>query len=100
MLPPVEEVGRSSWRKPQANRHGMHRLIPAAHLCPAAGRRSRDTTPLRRFEKRYSNSSESGSLAANSTFDLRIVPAIPRFRNWNVTVSCDNGTETQATTFF
>jgi adhesin HecA-like repeat protein len=42
----------------------------------------------------------SFGLAANSTFDLRIVPAIPRFRDRNVTITCDNGTKTQATTRF
>jgi len=42
----------------------------------------------------------SFALAANSTFDLKIVPAIPRFRDRSVTVSCDNGTKTQATTHF
>lgn len=40
------------------------------------------------------------ALPANGTFDVRIVPAIPQFRNWDVTVSCDNGTSTKATTFF
>lgn len=39
-------------------------------------------------------------LKANSTFDLKIVPAIPQFRNWNVAINCDNGTSTQTTTFF
>jgi hypothetical protein len=40
------------------------------------------------------------SLPANSTFDLRIVPAIPANRNWDVSVSCDNGASTQTSTFF
>jgi hypothetical protein len=39
-------------------------------------------------------------LPANSTFDLVIFPAVPKFQNWNVTVACDNGTKTQTTTFF
>jgi hypothetical protein len=39
-------------------------------------------------------------LPANSTYDLAIVPAIPKFANWNVTISCDNGTSTQTSTFF
>jgi hypothetical protein len=39
-------------------------------------------------------------LPANGTHDLAIVPAVPAFRNWDVTVSCDNGTSTQASTFF
>ena len=42
----------------------------------------------------------SFALKANSTFDLKIVPAIPELRNWDVTISCDNGTSTQTTTFF
>jgi len=40
------------------------------------------------------------ALSANSTYNLRIVPAVPRFRNWTVTITCDNGTKTTATTFF
>ena len=39
-------------------------------------------------------------LPANSTFDLTIVLAIPKFQNWNVDINCDNGTKTQTTTFF
>jgi hypothetical protein len=39
-------------------------------------------------------------LPANSTYDLVIVPAIPEFRNWNVKITCDNGTTTQTTNFF
>lgn len=42
----------------------------------------------------------SFALAANSTFNLRIVPAIPRFRDRSVSITCDNGTKTQATTRF
>lgn len=42
----------------------------------------------------------SFGLAANSSYDLRIVPAVPRFRNWTVTITCDNGTSTTATTYF
>lgn len=40
------------------------------------------------------------ALAANSTVNLRIVPAIPRFRDRSVTITCDNNTKTQATTRF
>jgi hypothetical protein len=40
------------------------------------------------------------ALSANSTYDLRMVPAIPEFRNWTVTITCDNGTSTSATTYF
>lgn len=39
-------------------------------------------------------------LPANATYDLVIVPAIPRLRNWAVTVTCDNGTKTETSTFF
>lgn len=42
----------------------------------------------------------SFALAANATFDLKVVPAIPRFRDRNVTISCDNGTKTQTTVRF
>jgi len=46
------------------------------------------------------NYSRSFGLPANSTYDLKIVPAIPQFRNWTVTITCDNGTSTTATTYF
>ena len=46
------------------------------------------------------NYNRSFALPANSTYDLKIVPAVPEFRNWNVTITCDNGTSTQATTYF
>jgi hypothetical protein len=44
--------------------------------------------------------SRAFALPANSKYDLRIVPAVPRFRNWTVTITCDNGTSTTATTYF
>jgi hypothetical protein len=37
---------------------------------------------------------------ANSSYDLKIVPAVPQFRNWNITIACDNGTSTQTTDYF
>lgn len=46
------------------------------------------------------NFNRSFGLAANSTYDLRIVPAVPQFRNWTVKITCDNGTSTTATTYF
>ena len=46
------------------------------------------------------NYSRSFGLPANATYDLRIVPAVPQFRNWAVTITCDNGTSTTATTYF
>ena len=42
----------------------------------------------------------SFSLPAKSTYDLRIVPAIPEFRDRPVSVTCDNGTSTNTSTFF
>jgi hypothetical protein len=39
-------------------------------------------------------------LPANQTHDLVIVPAIPKFQNWNVNVTCDNGTTTNTNEFF
>jgi Domain of unknown function (DUF4189) len=46
------------------------------------------------------NVNRSFALAANSSYDLRIVPAIPQFRNWTVTITCDNGTSTTTSTYF
>lgn len=46
------------------------------------------------------NYNRSFGLPANSTYDLKIVPAVPELRNWNVTITCDNGTSTQVTTYF
>jgi Domain of unknown function (DUF4189) len=42
----------------------------------------------------------SFTLSANSTEDLKIVPAVPQFRDRSVTIKCDNGTTTQTTTKF
>ncbi|AFM18219.1 hypothetical protein Mycch_3482 [Mycolicibacterium chubuense NBB4] len=39
-------------------------------------------------------------LDANSSTDLKIVPAIPKFANWNVKITCDNGAVTETTQFF
>jgi hypothetical protein len=39
-------------------------------------------------------------LKANTTFDLVIVPAIPKFQNWDVNIKCDNGTSTDTSEFF
>ena len=39
-------------------------------------------------------------LEANSSTDLKIVPAVPKLDNWNINVTCDNGTSTQTTQFF
>lgn len=39
-------------------------------------------------------------LDKNATFDLKIVPAIPEFRDRPIDITCDNGTETHTSTFF
>lgn len=39
-------------------------------------------------------------LPANGTYDVVIVPAIPKLANWDVTVTCGNGTSTHTSTFF
>ena len=39
-------------------------------------------------------------LKANSTFDLKIVPAIPELRDRPISITCDNGTSTDTSTFF
>ena len=39
-------------------------------------------------------------LEANKSTDLKIVPAVPKFDNWNINITCDNGTSTQTTQFF
>jgi hypothetical protein len=42
-----------------------------------------------------------GAMApANATDDLKIVPAVPQFRDRNVTITCDNGITTEITTKF
>ena len=39
-------------------------------------------------------------LEKNSTFDLKIVHAIPELRDRPIDITCDNGTETHTSTFF
>ena len=39
-------------------------------------------------------------LAANTTTDVVIAPAIRRFKNLDVKISCDNGTSTQTSTYY
>ena len=46
------------------------------------------------------NVNRSFALGANATYQLKIVPAVPLFRNWTVTITCDNGTSTTVTDFF
>jgi hypothetical protein len=64
-----------------------------AHITDRSGVSSQCTYATDNFSRGF-------ALAANSTYDLRIVPAVPRFRNWTVTITCDNGTSTTATTYF
>jgi hypothetical protein len=64
-----------------------------AHITDRSGVSSQCTYTTDNYNRGF-------ALPANSTFDLRIVPAVPQFRNWNVTITCDNGTSTQATTYF
>jgi hypothetical protein len=64
-----------------------------AHITDRSGVASQCTYATDNFNRGF-------GLSANSTYDLRIVPAVPRFRNWDVTITCDNGTSTQATTYF
>ena len=40
------------------------------------------------------------ALPANGSFDVVIAPAVPAFRNWDVTVSCDNGAVANTSKFF
>jgi hypothetical protein len=46
------------------------------------------------------NLNRSFALPANANYDLRVVPAVPQFRDWTVTITCDNGTSTTATHHF
>jgi adhesin HecA-like repeat protein len=64
-----------------------------AHITDRSGVASQCTYVMDEINRSF-------GLAANSTFDLRIVPAIPRFKDRTVTITCDNGTKTQATTRF
>jgi len=39
-------------------------------------------------------------LEAKATYDVVMVPAIPKLGNWDVTVACGNGTSTHTSTYF
>lgn len=39
-------------------------------------------------------------LPASKQYDLKIVPALPKFDNWDVAVTCDNGASTRTSIFF
>ncbi|OBB00547.1 hypothetical protein A5662_14505 [Mycobacteriaceae bacterium 1482268.1] len=64
-----------------------------AHITDRSGVSSQCTYATDNFNRAF-------ALPANSKYDLRIVPAVPQFRNWTVTITCDNGTSTTATTYF
>lgn len=64
-----------------------------AHITDRSGVSSQCTYTAENFNRTF-------ALPANSKYDLRIVPAVPQFRNWTVTITCDNGTSTTATTYF
>jgi hypothetical protein len=64
-----------------------------AHITDRSGVSSQCTYTTDDFDRSF-------ALPANSSYDLRIVPAVPQFRNWTVTIACDNGTSTTATTYF
>jgi len=64
-----------------------------AHITDRSGVSSQCTYTTDDFNRSF-------ALPANSAYDLRIVPAVPQFRNWTVTITCDNGTSTTATTYF
>lgn len=64
-----------------------------AHITDRSGVSSQCTYTADNFNRAF-------ALPANSKYDLRIVPAVPQFRNWTVTIACDNGTSTTATTYF
>ncbi|MET4430307.1 MULTISPECIES: DUF4189 domain-containing protein [unclassified Mycolicibacterium] len=64
-----------------------------AHITDRSGVSSQCTYTTDNFDRSF-------ALPANGSYDLRIVPAVPRFRDWTVTITCDNGTSTTATTYF
>ena len=64
-----------------------------AHISDRSGVSSQCTYSTDNFSRGF-------ALEAGSRYYLRIVPAVPQFRNWNVTITCDNGTSTTATTYF
>ncbi len=64
-----------------------------AHITDRSGVTSQCTYATDNFNRSF-------ALQANSTYDLRIVPAVPQLKNWTVTITCDNGTSTTATTYF
>ena len=72
-------------------RHGLGR--PGGSITDRSGVPSQCTYTTDNYNRSF-------ALPANSKYDLRIVPAVRQFRNWTVTITCDNGTSTTATTYF
>ena len=71
-------------------------LVPGgfvAHITDRSGVMSQCTYVTDRVNRSF-------ALPANSTYDLKVVPAVPLNRDYNVTITCDNGTSTQATHHF
>src|SRR5829696_1485520 len=71
-------------------------LLPGgwvAHITDRSGVMSQCTYVSDRVNRSF-------ALQANSTYDLKVVPAVPLFKDWPVTIACDNGTSTQATHHF
>jgi hypothetical protein len=91
---------RVNWRQISIGRPKQGQELAAesagrlqAHITDRSGVSSQCTYATDNFNRGF-------GLPANSTYDLRIVPSVPQFRNWNVTITCDNGTTTQASTYF
>jgi uncharacterized protein DUF4189 len=71
-------------------------LVPGgfvAHITDRSGVTSQCTYVTERINRSF-------ALQANATYDLKVVPAVPLNRDYNVTITCDNGTSTQATHHF
>ena len=64
-----------------------------AHITDRSGVASQCTYTTDNFNRGF-------ALPANGSYDLKIVPAVPQFKNWNITIACDNGTTTQTTDYF
>lgn len=64
-----------------------------AHITDRSGVTSQCTYDADGFTRTF-------RLEANKSTDLEIVPAVPKLANWNINVTCDNGTSTQTTQFF
>ncbi len=64
-----------------------------AHIVDRSGVSSQCTYATDNFSRGF-------ALDAGSRYYLKIVPAVPQFRNWTFTITCDNGTSTTTTTYF